>query len=245
MKLSFLQLNIQQGKYVKVLFDFLKKNRFDIINLQETPTQVFEDALSQLSYKGELALLFDITQNVHFKWGNATLYSPELLLKRKIITELRDKYEPMPQNEGVEDIVDITKNILHTEFEIGGKNLSVLNTHLAWGPNPTDRPYKLEQGKRLVDYVKTIQGNFILSGDFNVTPDSQIVQSLNSLATNHITKHNITNTLNPRLHRVKNLFPSGHAVDYIYTSPDIKTENFEVVKDDLSDHFALRIDLTL
>lgn len=91
----------------------------------------------------------------------------------------------------------------------------------------------------LVEYMKNVPRPFILSGDFNLTSDSQTIQQLNNLATNLTLDNHVTNTLNAHTHKAKHLFPPGLAVDYIYTSKDVVVEKFAVVEEDLSDHLGL------
>jgi len=125
-------------------------------------------------------------------------------------------------------------------------NCGTINTHWAWGPTPKDEPYKLEQAKSLIEFVTTIKDPFVLTGDFNVTSDSKIIQDLNQLGINHTVRNELTNTLNPHLHRAVDIFPKGLAVDYIYTSFTLGTEGFTLIDTpDLSDHYGLKITIEI
>jgi endonuclease/exonuclease/phosphatase family metal-dependent hydrolase len=137
---------------------------------------------------------------------------------------------------------ELARNALCLEFEFGRKKLWSINTHMAWGPTPIDEPYKVKQALKLQEFVKRVNDPFVLSGDFNVTKDSEIVRSFAKLGVNHAVFAGLTNTLNPRLHRAPQLFPPGLAVDFIYTSFGLDAYDFELVDSpDLSDHYGLKI----
>ncbi len=97
----------------------------------------------------------------------------------------------------------------------------------------------------MVDYLKQVQPPFILTGDFNVRPDTQLIKNFDTLARNLTSEHKITNTLNAQTHRAVEIFPPGIAVDYIYITDDIKVNKFEVIAETLSDHLGLQAELEI
>jgi endonuclease/exonuclease/phosphatase family metal-dependent hydrolase len=160
--------------------------------------------------------------------------------------EFLKPYAEYETEEEMRDYPAHPTNALDVVFEVSGQRIHCINTHLVWGPNPKDEPYKLEQGKVLYEYVKNLTEPFVLSGDFNVTPDSQIVRWIDELGVNHAVKHGITNTLNGNLHRAKVLFPKGLAVDFLYTSPSLQVTDFTLIDTpDLSDHYGLAITIEM
>jgi endonuclease/exonuclease/phosphatase family metal-dependent hydrolase len=137
---------------------------------------------------------------------------------------------------------DMPRAVLTTIFSFAGKEISFLNCHLAWGPHSKDEPHKVEQGKKLSEYVKSLTTPFVLTGDFNVDKDSQIVQWLEVVGENLVTKNGITNTLNPHTHAAKQLFPPGLGVDFAFVSKNISVTDFHLVDTpDLSDHLGLSL----
>ena len=132
---------------------------------------------------------------------------------------------------------------LNLEFELDNRKFNIITTHLAWGSTPDDKEYKIIQARKLHDNLSKIENPFILTGDFNVTPDTQTVYIFNDLGKNWTTKLNVENTLNGRTHAVRQLFPPGLAVDYIFTSPGIDVKSFRLVDEvNLSDHFGLLLE---
>jgi endonuclease/exonuclease/phosphatase family metal-dependent hydrolase len=122
------------------------------------------------------------------------------------------------------------------------KIFTVVTSHLVRGRASEDKPYKANQAKILLNFLKTLKNPFILTGDFNLNPQTQIVDSFSQLAKNLILQKGITNTLNPRTHRLKELFPKGMAVDYIFVSEGIGVLDFHLVDHpDISDHLGLSL----
>lgn len=257
MKISLLQLNIEAGRKFSDLVIFINKNNFDVIQLQEVTggefskyqpgLNVFEELKQQISMDGELSVTMHKTSDPASYFGNATFFRKELSLLKKETVWLHPFREVEGFSHGDPDIIrSFPRSLLGLQFAHGNNSFWCLNTHLAWGPTQEDEPHKIEQGKILTDYVSSLKEPFILSGDFNVWKESKIVKELELLAINHAVKNNVTNTLNPALHRASHLFPQGLAVDFIFTHPSLTVNNFSLVdKPDLSDHYGMRIEVEI
>lgn len=237
---------------------YCKEKDFDIIQLQEVTdgfmskngSDIFEYVKTTLGYEGVLAKSMKIIKGENSAYfANATFFKREIIVEDKKVIWLKyyEEYKDPTDDRDPEFIKTFPNNALALKLRIANKSFWAINTHLAWGPNPQDEPYKIDQAKKLETFLREIKSPFILSGDFNVTMDSKIVTSIDQLATNHAKIAGLTNTLNPHLHRAaEKLFPGGLAVDYIYTTKDLKTSNFTLISEpDLSDHLGLSIDLAI
>lgn len=252
MTLSILDLNINADNYWDKLNLFLQSSDFDIICLQEVAGKdtisgnihSVRDGYTELQrllgskYHGELAISQRYASGEFSYMGNATFYKKEFTLLKKNIVPFHKNSVPFPKESDNFEIIG--RSLLHLMLQINGRGISILNTHFAWAKTPVQQPHQTEQGGILLDYVKSTSNPFVLCGDFNLSQDQPIIRTLNTFAKNMINQHAITNTLNPRTHRSKTLFPKGVAVDYIFTSTDIEVTDFTVLDDiDLSDHLAL------
>jgi endonuclease/exonuclease/phosphatase family metal-dependent hydrolase len=244
MKLKFLHLNIQMGRFMPGIIKYVRKHDFDIINFQEVmsgewwygfkASRQFEVLKQKLGYEGEIAAHFN---NPSSYFGNVTLFKKSITLRDKKLVPL--KKIKGPWNFRTRKLKDFPRSALSLLLEKNDKQIRVINCHLAWGKGPFERTYHRAQNQRLIDYVKTVKDPFILSGDFNLTADTRTVKELNKLARNLTVQNHITNTLNPRTHYAKHLFPTGYAVDFVYASRGITSKKFHVIQDDLSDHLGL------
>lgn len=254
MQIKLLQLNIQAGRELNKIIEYVQKEQFDILQFQEVAGGKFSEPLSdnvkelldRLGFSGENAPLVLLPQDKSSYFGNATFYKNSLSLDTKKIEWLYLKTSDSEDALSQENVKVLPRNVLAVRFIFNEKPLWFINTHLAWGPTPKDEPYKVEQGEKLYKFLASLNEPFVLSGDFNVTPDSQVVSMVEKLAVNHTTKEGITNTLNPRLHRAKILFPEGFAVDYVFTTKEVTVNEVKLVDSpDLSDHLGISLTIEL
>ena len=256
MQLSLLQLNINSDNYWDKLTSYLTSHDFDVLHLQELTgnhtiagninshrnTYAELQKFLEEKYYGVLSINQRYTSSPDAYLGNGTFYKKHFVLKKKkdIVLSQFDVFHSEST-----DYTKVGRTLLHLTFEIDGKEISFLNTHFAWGKTNIQKPHQTKQGEILIEYLKTVEPPFVLSGDFNLTPDQPLIKKISSLTRNLTKENNVSNTLDPKNHRVKNLFPPGLAVDYIFTSLDITIKNFAVIDENLSDHFGLETNLIL
>lgn len=242
MTISLLHLNTFFGTYLSQIISCVKNNNFDLLHFQEVAfgdlcpenKNCFEE-FKKLGFEGEYAISTK-SEDQKKGFGNATLFKNSLKLIDSHVVWLKP-YMNVPHFEKSYAPYQ-PRNALVLQLEKEGKQFYSVNTHLAWGPTPKDEDYKLHQSNILISYLKTLKKPFILSGDFNVVKDTQVVKHFDELGVN--LAKNITNTLNPRIHPAKHLFPPGLAVDYIYVSNGVAVKSFEVLVEDVSDHLGLK-----
>lgn len=253
MIINLLQLNINSDNYWDKLIPFLKNHDFDVIHLQEVTGEnticgnlnskidCFRELQKILSdyYKGELVINQRYRSDpTHSYMGNATFYKKHfnLIEKKEIILHENAKLF-------LSDAIsyeDVGRRALSLKLTIGDKEISFINAHLAWTPTPKEEAHQTKQGEIFLKYLQTVSHPFLLTGDFNLAPEQTTIQKLDKIARNLIDENKIINTLNPRTHRAKMLFPPGVAVDYIFITSDITVKSFTVIEEDLSDHFGLQ-----
>jgi endonuclease/exonuclease/phosphatase family metal-dependent hydrolase len=258
MTIKLLQLNINSDNYWDILIQYLTSHDFDILQFQEvtgkdtigyTNINAKRDGFEELKkrfkdkYKGELAIAQRYTSSPHSYMGNATFYRKEftLLSKQEITLFHEQEYFPSDYKTGENS----GRTMLHLTLHIENKPVSILNTHFAWGWDNIEKPHQTKQGKIIIDYLQKLAPPFIFSGDLNLTPDQPFIRKLDELARNLTAKNNINNTLNPKNHRAKVLFPKGLAVDYIFISKELQANNFAVIDEGLSDHFGLTAEIEI
>ncbi len=202
----------------------------------------FEVIKKELLLNGILSKNAVIKESKNSYFGNATFYSKNLdVLEKKIFTiektvNLNSPAQLNPKTIG--------RSAVALKFKFSNNSIWFVNTHLLWGPNSLDDSARIKDGEKFIDFLNSLDEPFVLSGDFNLDKSSIVVKKISTMATNLST--DITNTLNPNIHAAKYLFPKGLAVDYIFTSPQIKIDNFQIVdKPNLSDHYGLSIEINI
>ncbi len=274
MKLSLLHLNIWEGTFIDRIIEFVGQNDFDILQFQEVnggeaarggvyfnphnAATASKDALVSGSkgidsftilqknlsrYATHQLITWHKKEDKSSYAGLATFTKPSLVVLRKEII----RHNPVREIEDIwhRQVEDDPRASLALLLQINDAKFWIINTHLTWGPKPEDADFKMTQAKKLYEFVENLQEPFILAGDFNMMPDTRVVKMFETLSQNLTTKNHVTNTLNPRIHKAKHLFPPGFAVDYIFTHPRIRVTNFSVLDLDLSDHFGLIVGIDL
>lgn len=248
-----LQLNIWHGKQIEKIISYIKKGNFDIVCLQEVAAGYFayrqintyERLIHETGMTGQLVPYVSIAGEVVSYVGLATLFGKRLAMVGNHIVWMK-RFEEVEKNEPL-DFRRTPRCALATVVKENRKRLMVINTHLAWGPTPSDTVYKKNQAEKLYRWItKHTKDPVILAGDFNLNPHTTIVSKLSQLGVNLVTHNHITNTLNPRLHYAKNLFPSGLPVDYVIADRRLTIKKFFVEdRVDLSDHYGLVTEFSL
>ena len=252
MIITILQLNINADNHFTALTEYLGRKSYDIFCLQElagigttiSDINCTHDLFLELQkllypdYVGEFMLTDHIDSAETAYFGNAIFYKRDLKLLDKRLIYFNKNSDPFPHTQT--SFEDAGRGMIHVTLQKDNKKFSILTTHFAWGPTPVQRPHQTHQGHILLNYLKSISPPYILTGDFNLTSDQPLLQSISSLTTNLTQKYAITNTLNPNNHRAKLLFPQGLAVDHVFITKNLSENEFEVVKADVSDHYGLR-----
>lgn len=134
---------------------------------------------------------------------------------------------------------DHSRNLQWMKCRIDGKIYSILNVHGLWtGTGKSDTPERITQSERIRNVMDAIETPKILCGDFNLRPDTQSIKILGKGMKNLINEHNITSTRTSLYKKEEK-----HA-DYIFVSPEIVVNRFEVLEDEVSDHSPLLLDFS-
>ncbi|OGZ01046.1 MAG: hypothetical protein A3B13_02560 [Candidatus Liptonbacteria bacterium RIFCSPLOWO2_01_FULL_45_15] len=130
------------------------------------------------------------------------------------------------------------RNVQFVEFPKLGKEYTVINFHGLWsGEERLDSEDRINQSKKLKEFLNTLSGTKIVCGDFNLTRDTKSLAILDEGMRNLIKESGVTST------RPERYFPyEDKFCDYILVDKDVKVNDFKVLQDEISDHFALLLD---
>lgn len=130
-----------------------------------------------------------------------------------------------------------SRNLQWAKCRIDGRDYSIVNVHGLWnGKGKTDTPERIQQSQRIREFVDGLPNPKVVCGDFNLRPDTESVKILEAGMTNLVKTFKVATTRT-------SLYPREEKyADYIFTSPEIAVNNFEVLKDEVSDHAPLFLD---
>lgn len=227
MNLKILSWNIWYDNDSTLVCDFLASSDADIIGLQEiVPNDPTRDIGNFLKEQGYHEM---IVPSKTLKDGR--LMSNAVFSKYPIINTKTHILSTTDSRTAVQADIEINRRILH-----------VFSTHLLH-THQAQLEVQNEQAKTLISLVP--EENSIVTGDFNATPDSFIVKTMKSRLQGNTEN---TPTLNPVLFDCKvcdqATIPQTR-LDYIFTTPDLKTDSFMVEESKGSDHLAISAILEL
>lgn len=239
--MKFLQLNLWQGRLIKNFIQLIKKESPDIINLQEVYAHGpdinslglnnLEELQKNLEYKFSYYEPFQTFSfgNSKVSYGLLILSKFEILKKEAIFTNLNYKKKFIY---GKDDFN--IRCIQHAEIKTLKSILNVYNYHGIWVPNgKMGNNHTESHSHQILDIMEKDQGPKILSGDFNVYPNSNTIKIIEQKYSNLITQYGIKTTRNQFSKRPKEV------VDYIFTNKLIKSQSLKASTQLVSDHLAL------
>ncbi len=221
MNLKILSWNIWYDNDFKQVCDFLAVNNADIIGLQEIvpndPARDVGNFLKELGYHEIIVPTKTLS--------DGRLMSNAIFSKYPIINTKTHLLSTMESRTAVQ-----------ANIAINGKVLHVFSTHLLH-THQTDGEIQLEQTDALLKSLPT--ENTIAMGDFNALPKSLVIQKINTVLSGNTEQ---IHTVDPALFDCTVCEPSTYStlrLDYIFTTPDLKTSPLTIENSQGSDHLAI------
>ena len=242
---KYLSLNIWHGGTIfDKMWSFLQKENADIMALQEVynglnetwqinfrTMMVFQKKLKDYNsyFSPEFAV---VRPEGKIDLGNA-VFTRFSIINRKTIF-INGQYQE--SRLGRTDCSDEPKNIQHLKLKIGNKKLNIFNLHGVWGFDGKDNSARLAMSKLIVEKIKD-KKNVILSGDFNVRPDTKTIRNIEKHLTN-VFKGRLKTTFNMKRKPKKGGYKDS-VVDMVFHSSDITLLDSYCPQLDISDHMPL------
>ncbi len=245
--MKILTLNTWGGRVGDPLLDFFNTHQeIDVFLLQE----VFQDATKKTRWDDRQRpnLFQEISDalpghtgffapSVVNEWGLAAFVQ-----KTVVIDEIGDFFVHKTMDSLIEyDGASIGRNVQYLKIRSeDNQPLAVLNFHGIWtGTGKNDTEDRLEQSTNIIKFIKTLNENVILCGDFNLVPDTESLRMITrELALKNLIKEfNISSTRT-------SLYPKPEKfADYIFISPEILIKKFQVLSDEVSDHAPILLEI--
>lgn len=246
------------------LFKFLLEQKPDIVCLQEaalsTDPKVIKDYLSKdfidkatpklkHSFFSSTWLSKDFhLKNFHKKedyfidfkgWIESGIYiKSKFKILKSLNIFLKNTFGKMtdwtlwPENEA--------KSVQVVDLELpNSKKLRVLNYHGIWTKEKIGNKETLEACQKINQLATEVNYPTIITGDFNLFPDTESMRVFNKNFISLVDQHNIQTT-RPKSNELSHL--ERNVVDFILISKEVKVNSFEVLDSDISDHLPLILD---
>ena len=245
MKIKFLNLNIWYGKLLDDVIKFIKKENPDIISLQE----VYDGKKMSPKWLNSYSL---IKKELNYKYSSFApafyveekgkrINQGQVILSRYPVINQKIFFYDIPYGKFIfpaKDFSRVPRNLQKIRLNIKGKNLNIFNTQGIWGKDQLDNARRIKMSKKIIGQIRG-KKYVILSGDFNVNPQTTTIKNIEKFLRNPFKKKLIT-TINPK--RINKAINERKSIlDMVFVSSYIRILNFYCPKVDVSDHMPLII----
>jgi endonuclease/exonuclease/phosphatase family metal-dependent hydrolase len=242
---KLVQSNIWCGKLKYQLIDFMAAEQPDIVCMQEVndlpgpPGPLFA-SLKELQAAGKFTASH-MAPTCSYKYMNRKLHHGNAILSKLPIISSDILFTHGAYKDDYDRVTDDNnaRNLEHVVLEAASGRLHVLNYHGYHDKASKDgSPLTLEHARKIVDYIKPLEGPVILTGDFNLVPQTESIAVIDDLLTNLSTKYRLENTYTHlSIHKA--------VCDYIFVNDLVKVKNFYAADVLISDHKALILEFDL
>ena len=238
--MKLITLNTWGGRINQPLLQFIKNNdNVDIFCFQEM-NHNSNDEMMDSPQEEDRDLFTHIQEKLpNFKGyfspqvpgtGHAIFIKNEFNVDRVEFHHILDEHE-------ITNMPDPFPRILQS-IHLKDNLLSVYNFHGVPKDGKKDNPVRDMQTNRVMDIISKDSNPKIIVGDFNLNPDTKAIATFESKFTNQIKGSSFLTTRSHYYDKLKD-FPFA---DYIFTSSEIKVNQFVVLNDEVSDHLPLFLD---
>ena len=126
-------------------------------------------------------------------------------------------------------------------MSINDKQLQIINVHGIWTKDKIGDKRTIEQSEIILSHIRNDIA-CIITGDFNLLPNTRSIKKLNHKMINLIEKYNIQST---RPTFDDGLDKGDMVCDYIFINDKVKVNDFRVLDINVSDHLPLILDFEI
>lgn len=242
--MKLVQANIWGGRLNNQVLDMLKDESADIVCLQEVvgtkgDALIFTTVEQMQAEANYTHAFFSPVFSFHLMqkmagFGNAILSRLPFKSEQTIFTrlELKENFDFDSDDYNI-------RNFQHAVVTVDGTDVHILNHHGHHvHQHKNGDAETMRQCKMIAEYVDTLEGPVILTGDFNLSPHSESLEQINARLTNLSVKYGLKTT------RTELTFKK-EVCDYIFVSDAVKVKDFRASQKLLSDHQALILEFDI
>ncbi|MCE9643967.1 endonuclease/exonuclease/phosphatase family protein [Candidatus Parcubacteria bacterium] len=242
--MKIVSLNTWAGVVIDPLLDFFQKYReIDIFCLQE----IYSKAEGKAEPHPELDMKLDLFERIeellrdthfgYFRPAHRDYYGQAIFIRKNLLVEEEGDIF-IYENKDPEKRGGHSRNLQYIRIVRDDVPVVVANLHGLWnGMGKSDTEDRLEQGRRIRDFIGRCSDQVIVVGDFNLNPDTQSLAIAEEGMRNLVKEYGISST------RTSFYKKEGKFADYALVSPNIKVTDFRVLPEEVSDHAALYLEI--
>ena len=226
MRLKVLSWNIWIDGYFDQIVDFLKNSNADIIGLQEVQADDSErDVIGYLTKLGYDHIFTPVPKTGRRKVNDG----PAVFSRHGILKS--ESYTLSETN---------SRMAVSADVQVGSETLRIFSTHLLH-THQERSDVQDEQIENLINLLPHERA--IVMGDFNATPDSEVIINMRSILKDSDPASPPTWSMYPEGCDVCNPQSLDIRLDYIFTTSDLKTHAPKVENSKGSDHLPISVEI--
>lgn len=249
--MKLISINIECNKHTKTVFDFLKKEKADVVCIQELLEEEFEMYKKELAFEGvfqafdycshfsNLKINYDISSELKGKKHGIAVFTKEIINSGSTFYAGSKENISKSFDEYIYD-ENLQKNKVFVWVESKDKNgtpFKFIATQLPVTHKGEVTPYQLEVISSMLSHLESF-GEFVLCGDMNAPRGHQSFSLIAEKYKDNIPLEYKT-SIDQNLHRVKGI---QFMVDGLFTTPSYEASNVRL-QDGISDHMAVVSDI--
>lgn len=248
LKMKLLSLNIWGGQVHQSLIEFIKEQS------KEIDVFCFQEVINGKRGEGSTVLLnapnavIDIYSQIQeiLPQFQGYFYSAQgkdgiaIFIKKNIVVKKEGDFFVYRFKNSMEEgkANTLGRNLCYLQFLDNGKEYTIANLHGIWDPRGKgDTPERLDQSRKIMDFLNSQSDAKIFCGDLNLLPDTQSIAIIEKDMINLVKDFKITSTRTKLYDKFLN--NNDQFADYIFVSKDVKVLNFKVLTNEVSDHLPL------
>ncbi len=236
--MKIIYLNVEQGKREAPLLNFIQCHAeiTDIFCFQESVTNIYNKIQILLPNFIGFIEEKDVTE--------IGLYSIATFVNKKHKIKNKDRILNGESNLGLSNFSNVKLNL---------RDVQLINVHgIPLPGDKKDTEGRINQSKEILDFVSIGKTPTIIGGDFNLLPNTKSIKMFESHGFKDLIKGfkikttRSNNAWKESKERNKGngllFFGRQNFADYVFVSPELKVNSFEVPNIEVSDHLPLILD---
>lgn len=232
-----MQWNILYSEAIENIAEFLKTHLADVVCLQEMTINYDKQKFIHTPHY----IAAQLGYHVYFQ--EITFMHKSMKLANAIFSKYplsNTQTVWINKEQGSDTFDDENRAYIQADIDIGGKKITVGTVHMSYTHEfkPTKR--KLAEASKLTKAIESTKTAFILTGDFNATPESEVINRIERQLKNCGPEYTEkTWTTKPFTYGGVNATTLDWRLDYIFASKDLKVDTTKVLQTEYSDHLPV------
>jgi exonuclease III len=243
--MKLISINVEKNLHNETILTFLKKEKPDVVCVQELFTEDFDLFKKELGFDG-IFKLFGYLKSKSYptltgKGEGIAIFSKNIINSGSVLYfGKEEELVKLPDDKNFDKEFEKIYSLVWAEIkDTDGATYKFVTTHLPVTKEGESSPFQLEVTEAMLSKLDSL-GELVLCGDMNAPRGRKTFSLLEEGYKDNIPLEYKT-SIDKNFHRVKGGLP--YMVDGLFTTPEYVASNVKLI-DGLSDHMAIVAEIT-